>query len=149
MKRHPQRLVHFIIGKSIIEALLISSVAVAFYLLTTNPNLHGWLDQADEKTISGWVVDESNPQARVELELFVDGRFVENHSASDFRPDVRAANHAPDDWHGFVFNTPRLSEGEHEARVYAMYAAASGERRTLQLIGTPLRFRAVGVENRR
>jgi hypothetical protein len=148
MIRHPQRLVHFIIGKSIVEALLISSVAVAFYLVTTNPNLHGWLDLADVKTVSGWVVDESNPQARVEVQLFIDSTFVESRRAADFRPDVHAANRAQDDWHGFIFNLPALSAGEHEARVYAMHVAAGSERRTLQLIGKPLQFRSAGGETR-
>ena len=142
MAGHPQRLIHFIIGKSIVEAVLITGVAIAFYLATTNPNLRGWLDQADANTISGWAVDESHPYSEVELQLFIDGQFVETRTAAAFRPDVHAANRSASDWHGFVFKTPMLSAGEHEARVYAMYVPKDGERRTLQLIGKPIRFMA-------
>jgi hypothetical protein len=143
-----QRLVHLIIGKSVIEALLVTAIAVAFYLATTNTHLQGWLDQADAKTISGWVVDGSQPQARVELQLFVDGAFVESRRAADFRPDVHSANRAPDDWHGFVFATPTLLVGEHEARVYAVYHSTTPSRITLQLIGKPLRFRTASATER-
>src|SRR2546423_657627 len=136
-----QRLVHLMIGKSVVEALLVTAIAVAFYLATTNTHLQGWLDQADAKTISGWVVDNSHPEARVELQLFVDGAFVENRRAADFRPDVRATNRAQDDWHGFVFETPTLSPGEHEARVYAVYHSTTPSRITLQIVGKPVRFR--------
>jgi hypothetical protein len=34
-----------------------------------------------------------------------------------------------------------LANGEHEARVYAVHRGASTARRTLQIIGKPLRFR--------
>lgn len=139
--RHPSKLVHLLIGKSIIEALLITSVAAAFYFATTNPYLRGWVDQGNNLNISGWAVDESNPATRVELQLFIDGKFVSDRLAAEFRPDVRAANHADDDWHGFIFNTPSLQNGEHEARVYAVYASAGGGRGTLQLIGKPLHFK--------
>jgi hypothetical protein len=54
---------------------------------------------------------------------------------------VYAANRAGDEWHGFVFPTPKLSSGEHEARVYAVHSNGAGSRRTLQLIGKPFRFR--------
>ena len=136
------KIAHLLIGKSIAEALLVTTVAVGFYLVTTNPHLQGWLDQADEQTISGWAADDQNEAARVEVQLFIDGKFVADHVAVDFRPDVHAAKRAADDWHGFVFQTPPLSAGEHEAAVYTVYVGASSARRTLQIIGKPLRFRA-------
>jgi len=139
--RSPARLIHLLIGKSIFEVLLIVSVSVAFYFVTTNPDLRGWLDQADDRVVSGWAVDESNPGARVELQLFIDGKFVDDHVAADFRPDVHSGNRADDDWHGFIFKSPPLPKGEHEARVYAVHVNARATRRTLQLIGKPLRFR--------
>lgn len=142
--RSPQKLVHLLIGKSIFEGLLITSCSVAFYLISTNPYMQGWLDCANDEVVAGWAVDESNPSARVELQLFVDGEFVEDRRAAEFRPDVHAANRADDDWHGFIFKTPALHDGEHEARVYAVHERGSGVRRTLQLIGKPLRFRIKG-----
>jgi hypothetical protein len=138
--RHPSKLVPLLIGKSIIEALLITAVSVAFYFATTNPYLRGWVDEGDHQSISGWAVDESNPTTRVELQLFIDGKFAGDSLADQFRPDVHAANRSEDDWHGFIFATPSLTNGQHEARVYAVHASGNGMRRTLQLIGKPLRF---------
>lgn len=134
-------LVHLLIGKSIAEAVLATGVAAGFYLSTTNPDLRGWLDHADVRTVSGWAIDEGNPGRRVEVQLFIDDQFFEQRVAADFRPDVHQARRAGDDWHGFVFTTPALPPGEHEARVYVVHRGASPSRRTLQIIGKPLRFR--------
>jgi hypothetical protein len=136
-----QRLLQLLIGKSVAEALLVTAVAAGFYSTITNPNLRGWLDQADATSISGWAVDDQNPGRRVEVQLFVDDRFIAQQSANAFRPDVRQSQRAADDWHGFVFTTPPLEPGEHEARVYLVHSGSSPARRTLQMIGTPLRFR--------
>jgi len=135
------KLLHLLIAKSMTEALLISAVSVNFYFATTNPYLQGVLDSADNRTVSGWAVDEARPAARVEVQLFIDGNFIADRSAGEFRPDVHEARRAEDDWHGFVFKTPLLEAGEHEARVYAVHASRAGTRGTLQLIGKPARFR--------
>jgi len=123
------------------EALLITAVAVGFYFATSNPYLRGVLDRADSQTVTGWAVDEAHPSARIELQLYIDDKFVSDTAADQFRPDVHEAKRAEDDWHGFVFQTPRLQTGEHEARVYAVHSNGAGARRTLQLIGKPYRFR--------
>jgi hypothetical protein len=136
------RLVHLLISKSMAEALLITAVAVGFYFATTNPNLRGVLDNADASSASGWVVDESNPSARVEVQLFIDDAFVGHAAANQFRPDVHNAKHAEDDWHGFAFQMPKLAPGQHQARVYAVHSNGAGTRRTLQLIGKPYNFHA-------
>ncbi len=122
------------------EALLITAVAVGFYFATTNPNLRGVLDTADKSLATGWAVDESNPSARVEVQLFIDDTFTGNATANQFRPDVHNAKHAEDDWHGFAFSMPKLAPGQHQARVYAVHSNGAGARRTLQLIGKPYNF---------
>ena len=118
-----------------------TAVAVGFYFATTNPHLRGVLDRADTRTVTGWAVDEGQPSVRLELQLFIDEKFMADTVAAQFRPDVHEARRAEDDWHGFVFQTPQLPSGEHEARVYALYSSGAGTRRTLQLIGKPYRFR--------
>ena len=123
------------------EALLITAVAVGFYFATTNRHLQGVLDQADAQTVTGWAVDQAQPSKRVQVQLFIDEKFVTGMVAADFRPDVHEARRAEDDWHGFVFQTPPLPPGNHEARVYALYSSGTGSRQTLQLIGKPFRFR--------
>ena len=144
--RSKSKLGHLLIAKSMAEALLITAVSVGFYFVTTNPYLRGVLDHADSQTVAGWAVDEAQPAARVELQLYIDGIFVADRSAAEFRPDVRQAKRADDNWHGFVFKLPTLPPGEHEARVYATNASGSGARRTLQLIGKPLRFSVTSAE---
>src|SRR2546423_1754744 len=106
-----RNLVQCLIAKSIVEALFATSIAAGAYLVTTNPRLSGWLDAADAQTIAGWTVDGRNPQSRVDVQLFIDDRFIENRPAADLRPDVHAAQRADDDWHGFVFKTPNLLPG--------------------------------------
>src|SRR6266851_623479 len=128
----PSKLIHLLIAKSIAEALLITGVLVGFYFVTTNPYLRGWLDRADRQSVSGWAVNEANLASRVEVQLYIDDKFVDDRSAAEFRPDVHEAKRATDDWHGFVFKTPPLQAGEHEARVYAVHTRGDGARRTLQ-----------------
>ncbi len=135
------RLIHLLISKSTAEALLITAVAVGLYFATTNVNLRGVLDKVNRQVVTGWAVDEGNPEARVEVQLFIDDRFVSDALADKYRPDVHEAKRAQDDWHGFEFQAPQLSTGDHEARVYAVQANGGGARRTLQLIGKPYRFR--------
>jgi hypothetical protein len=135
------KLIHLLISKSMLEALLITAVAVGFYFATTNPNLRGVVDLADHERVSGWVVDESHPASHVEVQLFVDDRFAAYATADKYRPDVHQAKRAEDDWHGFLFTTPALSPGDHEARVYAVHSNGAGARRTLQMIGKPFRFK--------
>jgi hypothetical protein len=128
------------------EALLVTAVAVAFYFATTNRHLRGVLDRADNQTVTGWAVDESQGGTRVRVQLFIDDNFAGDTAADQFRPDVHEAKRAEDDWHGFVFQTPALPPGEHEARVYSLHSNGAGTRRTLQLIGKPFRFRIEGSE---
>lgn len=142
MSNRPRsKLIHLLISKSIAEALLVAAIAVGFYFATSNSDLRGVLDGADSETVNGWAVDEARPWTRVEVQLFIDSEFVADKTAAEFRPDVHSAKRAEDDWHGFVFAMPPLPAGEHEARVYALLPNATGTRRTLQLIGKPLRFR--------
>jgi hypothetical protein len=135
------RLIHLLISKSMAEALLITAVAVGFYFATTNPNLHGVLDNADETWVTGWAVDEASPASRIEVQLFVDGAFALAGTANQYRPDVHETKRADDDWHGFAFRLPKLKPGDHQARVYAVHSNGAGARLTLQLIGKPYNFR--------
>jgi hypothetical protein len=75
------------------------------------------------------------------VQLFIDDNFIEQRAANELRSGNHASG-APDDWHGFVFKTPQLASGEHEARVYILHRGTSSSRRTLQLLGNPIRFRS-------
>lgn len=136
-----RRLTNLLIGKLLLEALFVCALAVTFHFLAFHPFFRGWLDHADAQTVWGWAVDAAQPAARVEVQLYIDGRFVASRLADDARPDVLAARHANDERHGFVFATPPLAPGEHEARVYVVHESARGTRRTMQQLGAPKRFR--------
>lgn len=140
------RLVQLLFAKSVIEIIFIVILVVSFTYTTLNPHFRGSLDEANSAHVSGWAVDESIPAAHVEVQLYIDGHLAGSRAADTFRPDVFAKRRAQDEYHGFVFETPPLAVGEHEARVYFMHESAGGLRRTLQLVGKPLRFTAEATQ---
>jgi len=145
MKR---RLVNLLIAKSILDTVLVGAIAVAVYLNAFPPTFHGWGEAVvASQSISGWAVNDAHPWERVEVQLFVDGKFVATQVAQLSRPDVVAAGWAKDEWHGYSFVVNGLSVGMHEARVYALHASRNGARYTLQLLGDPIRFE-VGMDGR-
>lgn len=142
------RLTQLLIAKSIIEALFVAMVAVGFYYTAFSPHFRGWSDVADARQVNGWAVNEAAPGVAVEVQVYIDGRFVADQLANRSRPDVLAAGRTTTELCGFQLDTPPLGVGEHEARVYAVQASEGGARRTLQQVGLPLRFR-VGPEEAR
>jgi hypothetical protein len=139
MKPPSTTLVHVLIGKSLLETLLVGGLAVISFLQILPPYFHGW-GEVTERGISGWVVNNAAPFERVEVQLFVDGRFVATRLANDPRPDVVAAGWAQDQWHGYAFPIISIDPGLHEARVYALHESGGGLRKTLQLAGDPISF---------
>lgn len=140
------RLTNYLIVKSIVEVLFVGALAIGFYLTAFTPSFRGVLDIANTQHVAGWVVNQASPQARVEVQLYIDGKFAGNRMADASRPDVKAAGRAEDEQHGFIFDTPALPAGEHEARVYAVHASGGATRRTLQLIGKPIIFSVAAGE---
>lgn len=134
------RLTQLLIAKSVIEALFVAVVAVVFYYTAFSPHFRGWSDVADAQQVAGWAVNEAAPDVPVEVQVYIDGRFVADALAVRPRPDVLAAGRSTTELCGFQLETPPLVAGEHEARVYAVHASEGGARRTLQQIGLPLRF---------
>lgn len=134
--------IQLLVGKSICEALVVASVAVGLFLATTNLALHGQLEVADAQTISGWVTDDSAAGQPVEVQLFIDDKFIEQKTANESRAGEHQADRAQGDGHEFAFKTPALTAGEHEAKVYVLHRGASLSRRTLQILGSPIRFRS-------
>ena len=139
MKTPSARLAHILIGKSIIETLVVGALAVFTFITVFPPYFHGWADLT-ETGISGWAVNNASPWERVEVQLFVDGKFVSSAIADQPRPDVSAAGWAKDQWHGYNFRLPPLSLRTHEARVYVLHDSGSGKRKSLQLVGQRILF---------
>ncbi len=135
-----RKLTNFLIAKAVADMLFVVALVTYFSYTDFTPGLRGWLDQADERGIAGWVVDRNAPSERVEVQLYINNRFVASQFADRPRPDLVQAGRAEDERHGYRFETPPLDAGEHEARVYAVRASRGATRRTLQLVGDPLRF---------
>lgn len=135
------RLVHALITKSLLDILFVVALVVSFNFQLFDPRFHGNVDEANATRVAGWVVNEAAPARRVEVQLYIDGRFVAHGVADLPRPDVVVAGRAKDVASGFEFKTPLLEAGVHEARVYVMRQSEDGVRRTLQLLGKPMTFR--------
>lgn len=146
MKLPSTNLVHVLIGKSILETLFVGSLAVIAFLSVLPPYFHGWGEVTDNG-IAGWAVDNGSPWERVEVQLFIDGKFFATAVANRSRPDVSAAGWALDEWHGYGFVTNSLNAGPHEARVYALRNSGNATRKSLQLLGTPMPF-IVGADGK-
>jgi len=139
MKKPSAKLIHILIGKAIIETLLIGAIAVGFNVAAFPPTFHGWGQAVQpSRSIAGWAVNDASPWERVEVQLFLDGKLVGNQVANLSRPDVSAAGWAKDEWHGYEFQLVKLNTGTHEARIYAVHQSGRGERYTLQLLGDPI-----------
>jgi hypothetical protein len=135
------KLVNLLIAKAILDTIFVSAIAVAVYMNAFPPTYHGWGEAiSGSQTIAGWVVSDSEPWRPIEVQLFIDGKFVGTQIAQSSRPDVSAAGWAKDEWHGYNFVVPMLSVGMHEARVYALHPSRNGGRYTLQMLGDPIRF---------
>lgn len=139
MKMPSARLVHVLVGKSIVETLLVGGLAVFTFITLLPPYFHGW-SEVTQTGISGWVVNNAAPRERVEVQLFIDGRFAADGLANQRRTDVVAAGWSKDEWHGYTFPVTSLNAGLHEARIYALHASGDGVRKSLQLVGDPIRF---------
>jgi hypothetical protein len=138
MKTRSISLVHILVAKSIIETLFVSIIVVV-YFLDVFPHFHGW-GEVTPQAISGWAVNSRNPSERVEVQLFVDDKFVARAVANQSRPQVVAGGWAKDEWHGFTIPVSAIMFGDHEARVYAIHDSGRGARKTLQLLGHAFRF---------
>jgi hypothetical protein len=139
MKLPSTNLVHVLIGKSILETILVGALAISAFLSVLPPYFHGWGEVTDYG-VAGWAVNNASPWDRVEVQLFIDGKFFDTAAANLSRPDVSAAGWASDEWHGYSFVINSLNTGRHEARVYALRNSGNASRKSLQLLGTPIPF---------
>ena len=135
-----RRLTTLVIAKLALDLLFVAALAVYTHAVAFHPFFSGSLDHADSQSVRGWVVDRADTGAAVEVQLYVDGRFVADGVADQPRPDVSEKGYAPDERHGFVFHLEPELYGEHQVRVYAVHSSRGGTRRTLQQIGHPLSF---------
>ena len=139
MKLPSTNLVHVLIGKAILETVLVGSLAIIGFLTVLPPSFHGSGEVTDHG-IAGWAVNSGSPWERVEVQIFIDGKFFATQVANGSRPDVPTARWALDEWHGYVFEINSLTTGPHEARVYALRTSRQGTKKSLQQVGAPIPF---------
>ena len=137
--RSRSRLLQLLLAKSFLDIVLVSALAVGFFFKAFPPYFHGW-GEATEDSISGWVINRYDSEQRVEVQLFIDERFVGSVTADQPRPDIVTAGKIKEGNHGYVFRLPRLSQGLHTAVVYALTSSSDGRRRSLQQVGDPIGF---------
>jgi hypothetical protein len=138
MKPTRPQLVNLLIGKSILETLFVAALAVIVWTNAFPPTFHGWGEAINSQAIAGWAVNNASRWERVEVQLFIDGKFYASQVAQLSRPDIVKAGWAKDEWHGYNFTVAGLTPGRHEARVYALHRSGAGI--TLQLLGDPIHF---------
>ena len=141
MKKPSSQLVNLLIAKSVLETILVGTIAVVVHVKAFPPTFHGWGEAVvASQSIAGWAVNSGEPWGRVEVQLFIDGTRVGTQVASLSRPDVQAAGWSKDEWHGYNFPVTGLGAGRHEARVYAVHGSGDGTQYTLQMLGDPIEF---------
>jgi hypothetical protein len=134
------RLTSALLFKGALDLLFVAALAVGAHYVAFRPHFRGVLDKAGPRAVEGWAYDRADPRRPVEVQLYLDGRFVAAGFADRPRPDVRAAGLAAHERVGFDFRLDPPVERPAEARVYAVTRSAGGARLTLRQIGGALRI---------
>lgn len=135
------RLLAAVIAKSFVEILLVCAVATLAAFAYFNPALRGDIEVVSVNHIAGWAYDPRTPDKQLEVQLFVDHRFVAAARAEIARDDLVATGKIRDRFHGFDFALPdkQIPPGRHRAQVYVVHKTP-GDVRTLLSIGKGRRF---------
>lgn len=129
------KLLRAVLAKAGLEFLLLLLVAsFAFYTHLTPP-IRGAIDVANATRIAGWAYDPREPAAHLEVQLFIDDRFVSVRQADELREDLVRAGAAQNAQHGFTFPVPalQLPQGKHRVAVYAVRAGGGKNKALLAL----------------
>jgi hypothetical protein len=135
------RLVKLIAAKLALDLLFVCGLAAYTHAVTYRNSFEGELEHADALGARGWVTDLEQPGAPVEVQLFLNGRFVASAVASEPAQDEAQGDSRKRDRRSFVFQFEQPRDGEYEARVYAVRVGRAGARRTLQQVGDPRSFK--------
>jgi hypothetical protein len=135
------RLLTAVIVKSFIEILLVCAVATMAAFAYFNPGLRGDVEVVSANHVAGWAFDPRMPDRQLEVQLFVDHRFVAAARAEITRDDLVATGKIRDRLHGFDFALPdkQFARGRHRAQVFVVHKTP-GDVRTLLSIGKGRRF---------
>ena len=132
-------LIHLLIGKSIVETVLVGALTFAFFFDAFPPYFQGW-GEATPRAIEGWVVNRRKATERVEVQLFIDDVFIADSIAERPRTDIVDGIAIADPLHGYKFELPALPTGNHIACVYVVSSGGGGARKSLQRVGDSIPF---------
>ena len=124
-----------LIAKAGIEIFVVMA-AISFAAYShLNPPIRGAIDVADSTRIAGWAYDPRAPEDRLEVQLFMDGKFVADKVADELRDDLVSAGAAVNSRHGFSFIVPelKLMNGVHSVNVYALRSGGGGNKSLLSI----------------
>lgn len=94
---------------------------LASYTNSQNSLPIGYLDYVDNNGGYGWAYDPDAGTAPIDVHIYIDGRFYQSVTANQYRPDLVAANIAPNPEHGFSFSITGIDTNlRHEITVYAI-----------------------------
>lgn len=139
------KLLRAIIGKSFVEVALVCVVASLAAFTTFSPQLRGAIDVADQTRVAGWVNDPRLPETALEVQLFIDGKFIASRLADDRRDDLVSAGVTTSPNHGFSFDLEsfKLPAGEHSAQVFAVRDAAGASKILLPVTAVSRKFQII------
>jgi hypothetical protein len=129
------KLLKAVLAKAGLEFLIILiAISLAAYS-HLNPPIRGAIDIADATRVAGWAYDPREPNAHLEVQLFIDGQMIATRRADEPRDDLVTAGAAENVQHGFSFSVPelRLTTGRHRVEVYAV-RAGGGKNKSLLIL---------------
>ena len=137
------KLLRAVLAKSFVEVVLVCVVATLAAFSTFSPQLRGAIDVADQVRIAGWVHDPQTPEQPIEVQLFIDGKFIGTMRADERRDDLVQTGATTQPNHGFSFSIEslNLTNGEHQAQAYAVREATGANKILLPITTAPYAFR--------
>ncbi len=137
------KLLRAIAAKTLLELLFICFLATWAAFTNYSPLLRGAIDLANQTHVAGWAHDPQAPAEALEVQLFIDDRFVATGRAGERRDDLVQAGATSLPNHGFSFDLSnmQLAPGEHRAQVYALRTAAGINKMLVPLSREPVIFR--------
>ena len=129
------RLLRAVLVKAGLELGFLCVIATVAAFHNSSPLLRGAIDEANQAHVAGWAYDPLTPKAVLDVQLFIDERFIRTARADAQRPDLVAAGVTKMAAHGFSFELTDvpLSPGNHTAQVYALRNAAGKNKALIPL----------------
>lgn len=138
------RILRAVAAKSLLDLLIVCALVAAAALANLHPFVRGAIDVADATRVAGWAYDPLSSNEALEVQLFIDGRFVASEMADERRNDLVERGATVQPGHGFTFRLAPLAPGRYEAQVYVVRSSFGRSKMLLPLSRTPIAFEVSG-----